>query len=87
MSEDKKVIFSMVRVNKTTPTGKHILKDIYLSFFYGAKIGIIGNNGAGKSTALNGVAASLRRMGHSVVTTREPGGSPLAEQIRECMLG
>ena len=45
MSDDKKVIFSMVKVNKTTPTGKHILKDIYLSFFYGAKIGIIGNNG------------------------------------------
>ena len=52
MSDDKKVIFSMVKVNKTTPTGKHILKDIYLSFFYGAKIGIIGNNGAGKSTVM-----------------------------------
>ena len=38
MSDDKKVIFSMVRVNKTTPTGKQILKDIYLSFFYGAKL-------------------------------------------------
>ena len=34
MSDDKKVIFSMVKVNKTTPTGKHILKDIYLSFYY-----------------------------------------------------
>ena len=56
MSEDKKVIFSMVRVNKTTPTGKHILKDIYLSFFYGAKIGIIGNNGAGKSTVMKIIA-------------------------------
>ena len=56
MSDDKKVIFSMVRVNKTTPTGKHILKDIYLSFFYGAKIGIIGNNGAGKSTVMKIIA-------------------------------
>ena len=56
MSEDKKVIFSMVKVNKTTPTGKHILKDIYLSFFYGAKIGIIGNNGAGKSTVMKIIA-------------------------------
>ena len=46
----------MVRVNKTTPTGKHILKDIYLSFFYGAKIGIIGNNGAGKSTVMKIIA-------------------------------
>ena len=56
MSEDKKVIFSMVRVNKSTPTGKHILKDIYLSFFYGAKIGIIRNNGAGKSTVMKIIA-------------------------------
>lgn len=56
MSDEKKVIFSMVRVNKTTPTGKHILKDIYLSFFYGAKIGIIGNNGAGKSTVMKIIA-------------------------------
>jgi len=56
MADDKKVIFSMVRVNKTTPTGKHILKDIYLSFFYGAKIGIIGNNGAGKSTVMKIIA-------------------------------
>jgi energy-dependent translational throttle protein EttA len=56
MSDDKKVIFSMVKVNKTTPTGKHILKDIYLSFFYGAKIGILGNNGAGKSTVMRIIA-------------------------------
>jgi len=56
MSDDKKVIFSMVKVNKTTPQGKHILKDIYLSFFYGAKIGILGLNGAGKSTVLRIIA-------------------------------
>lgn len=56
MSDDKKVIFSMVKVNKTTPSGKHILKDIYLSFYYGAKIGIIGANGAGKSTVMRIIA-------------------------------
>ena len=42
----------MVGVNKYTPQGKHIIKDIYLSFYYGAKIGIIGLNGAGKSTVM-----------------------------------
>ncbi len=46
----------MVRVNKTTPSGKHILKNIYLSFYYGAKIGIIGANGAGKSTVMRIIA-------------------------------
>ena len=56
MSDDKKVIFSMVKVNKSTPTGKQILKDIYLSFYYGAKIGILGLNGAGKSTVLRIIA-------------------------------
>ncbi len=56
MSEEQKVIFSMVKVNKTTPQGKHILKDIYLSFFYGAKIGIIGLNGSGKSTVMKIIA-------------------------------
>lgn len=53
---DEKVIFSMVKVGKTTPQGKEILKDIYLSFFYGAKIGIIGLNGAGKSTVMKMIA-------------------------------
>jgi energy-dependent translational throttle protein EttA len=56
MSDDKKVIFSMVKVSKTITTGKTILKDIYLSFFYGAKIGIIGLNGSGKSTLLKIIA-------------------------------
>ncbi|MFT6174624.1 MAG: ATPase subunit of ABC transporter with duplicated ATPase domains, partial [Cryomorphaceae bacterium] len=56
MSDDKKVIFSMVKVNKTTPQGKQILKNIYLSFFYGAKIGILGLNGSGKSTVLKIIA-------------------------------
>lgn len=56
MTDDKKVIFSMVNVNKQTPQGKQILKNIYLSFFYGAKIGILGLNGAGKSTVLRIIA-------------------------------
>jgi sulfate-transporting ATPase len=56
MSDDKKVIFSMVGVSKTTPQGKQIIKNIYLSFFYGAKIGIIGLNGSGKSTVMKIIA-------------------------------
>ncbi len=56
MSDDKKVIFSMVNVSKTTPQGKQILKNIYLSFYYGAKIGILGLNGAGKSTVMKIIA-------------------------------
>ncbi|MFO7923385.1 MAG: energy-dependent translational throttle protein EttA [Bacteroidales bacterium] len=52
MGEDKKIIFSMVGVNKTFPPHRKVLNDIYLSFFYGAKIGIIGLNGSGKSTLL-----------------------------------
>ena len=56
MSDDKKIIFSMVGVNKIFPPHKQVLKDIYLSFFYGAKIGIIGLNGSGKSTLLKIIA-------------------------------
>jgi ATP-binding cassette ChvD family protein len=56
MSDDKKIIFSMVGVGKIHPPNKQVLKDIYLSFFYGAKIGIIGLNGSGKSTLLNIIA-------------------------------
>lgn len=56
MSDDKKVIFSMNKVGKQLPSGKNILKDIYLSFFYGAKIGIIGLNGSGKSTLMKIIA-------------------------------
>jgi len=56
MSDDKKIIFSMNRVGKQLPSGKNILKDIYLSFFYGAKIGIIGLNGSGKSTLMKIIA-------------------------------
>jgi ATP-binding cassette ChvD family protein len=56
MSDDKKIIFSMVGVGKVIPPSRQILKDIYLSFFYGAKIGIIGLNGSGKSTLLKIIA-------------------------------
>lgn len=54
--EDKKIIFSMVGVGKLIPPSRQILKDIYLSFYYGAKIGIIGLNGAGKSSLLKIIA-------------------------------
>ena len=56
MAEDNKVIFSMVGVSKTIPPQKKILSNIYLSFFYGAKIGILGLNGAGKSTLMKIIA-------------------------------
>ncbi len=56
MADDKKIIFSMVGVNKIYPPQKQVLKNIYLSFFYGAKIGIIGLNGSGKSTLLKIIA-------------------------------
>ncbi len=56
MSEGRQIIFSMVNVSRTLPTGKTILKDIYLSFYYGAKIGILGLNGSGKSTLLKIIA-------------------------------
>lgn len=56
MADDKKIIFSMVGVSKIIPPQRQILKDIYLSFFYGAKIGIIGLNGSGKSTLLKIIA-------------------------------
>ena len=56
-ADDKKIIFSMVGVSKTIPQNqKQVLKNIYLSFFYGAKIGIIGLNGAGKSTLMKIIA-------------------------------
>ncbi len=56
MSDDRKIIFSMVGVSKIFPPHKQVLKNIYLSFFYGAKIGIIGLNGSGKSTLLKIIA-------------------------------
>ncbi|MBM3420369.1 MAG: energy-dependent translational throttle protein EttA [Bacteroidetes bacterium] len=56
MSEDNKIIFSMHRVSKTYPPHKQVIKDISLSFFLGAKIGIIGLNGSGKSSLLKIIA-------------------------------
>src|SRR5919109_4620234 len=54
--DDRKIIFSMIGVGKIYPPNKQVLKDIYLSFFYGAKIGVLGLNGAGKSTLLRIIA-------------------------------
>lgn len=67
MSDDKKIIFSMVGVTKTYPPQKTVLKDIYLSFFYGAKIGIIGLNGSGKSTLLKIIAGLEKQYQGEVV--------------------
>src|SRR3989337_4307239 len=53
---DEKIIFSMAGVNKIYPPQKQVLKNIYLSFFYGAKIGILGLNGSGKSSLLRIIA-------------------------------
>ena len=65
--DDKKIIFSMVGVSKIIPQNqKQILKNIYLSFFYGAKIGIIGLNGAGKSTLMK-IIAGLEQPTQGVV--------------------
>jgi len=60
MADDKKVIFSMVGVSKVYPPHKQVLKDIHLSFYYGAKIGIIGLNGSGKSSLLKIIAGVLK---------------------------
>lgn len=67
MADDKKIIFSMVGVNKIFPPHKQVLKDIYLSFFYGAKIGIIGLNGSGKSTLMKIIAGVERSFQGEVV--------------------
>lgn len=68
MSDDKKVIFSMSKVSKTySSTNKTVLKDIYLSFFYGAKIGILGLNGSGKSSLLKIIAGTDKNYQGDVV--------------------
>ena len=67
MTDERKIIFSMVRVSKTFPPHKQVLKDIYLSFFYGAKIGIIGLNGSGKSTLLRIIAGTEKSYQGEVV--------------------
>lgn len=55
-NEAEKIIFSMVRVSRVHPPKKQVLKDISLSFYYGAKIGVLGLNGAGKSSLLRIIA-------------------------------
>ena len=80
MSDDKKIIFSMVGVSKTTPQGKPIIKDIYLSFFYGAKIGIIGMNGSGKSTVLKIIAGLDQAYQGDVVFSKEHSVGYLAQE-------
>ncbi len=67
MADDKKIIFSMVGVSKTFPPHKQVLKNIYLSFYYGAKIGIIGLNGSGKSTLLKIIAGLEKEYQGNVV--------------------
>ncbi len=67
MADDKKIIFSMVGVSKTYPPQKKVLNNIYLSFFYGAKIGIIGLNGSGKSTLLKIIAGVEKNYDGNVV--------------------
>jgi len=67
MSEDKKIIFSMVNVSKTFNPGKQVLKNIYLSFYYGAKIGVLGLNGSGKSSLLKIIAGEDKAFNGEVV--------------------
>ena len=90
--DDKKIIFSMVGLNKTIKqTNKTILKNIYLSFFYGAKIGIIGLNGAGKSTLLKiiaGIDNDYQQQLQSALNRLRPyhigKRGNLMDHIREC---
>ena len=67
MADDKKIIFSMVNVSKTYNPGKQVLKNIYLSFYYGAKIGVLGLNGAGKSSLLKIIAGIDKSFSGEVV--------------------
>ncbi|MEN9919051.1 MAG: energy-dependent translational throttle protein EttA, partial [Bacteroidota bacterium] len=71
MSDDKKIIFSMIGVNKIYPPQKQVLKNIYLSFYYGAKIGIIGLNGSGKSTLLKMIAGIEKEYQGEIVSDKE----------------
>jgi ATP-binding cassette ChvD family protein len=67
---DNKIIFSMVGVSKTHKPNRQVLKDIYLSFFYGAKIGVLGLNGAGKSTLLK-IIAGIDKDYHGEITSQK----------------
>lgn len=70
MSDDKKIIFSMIGVSKTYPPQKQVLKNIYLSFFYGAKIGIIGLNGSGKSSLMKIIAGIDKQYQGEIVSDK-----------------
>ncbi|GAB6012349.1 energy-dependent translational throttle protein EttA [Viscerimonas tarda] len=70
MADDKKIIFSMIGVSKTYPPQKQVLKNIYLSFFYGAKIGIIGLNGSGKSSLLKIIAGIDKEFQGEIVSDK-----------------
>ena len=68
---DEKIIFSMAGVNKIYPPQKQVLKNIYLSFFYGAKIGVLGLNGSGKSSLLRIIAGLDQEYQGEVVSSKE----------------
>ena len=93
MADDKKIIFSMVGVSKTFAPQKRVLNNIYLSFFYGAKIGIIGLNGSGKSTLMKIIAGVEKNYEGQVVFSpgysvgyleQEPKLDP-NKTVRECV--
>ena len=93
MADDKKIIFSMVGVSKNFGPQKRVLNNIYLSFFYGAKIGIIGLNGAGKSTLMKIIAGVEKDYDGQVVFSpgysvgyleQEPKLDP-NKTVRECV--
>ena len=93
MADDKKIIFSMVGVSKTFAPQKKVLNNIYLSFFYGAKIGIIGLNGSGKSTLMKIIAGVEKNYDGEVVFSpgysvgyleQDPKLDP-AKTVRECV--
>ena len=93
MADDKKIIFSMVGVSKTFSPQKRVLNNIYLSFFYGAKIGIIGLNGAGKSTLMKIIAGVEKNYEGQVVFSpgysvgyleQDPKLNP-EKTVRECV--
>ena len=68
-TNDKQVIFSLVNVGKVYPPKKQVLREIYLGFYYGAKIGVLGLNGSGKSSLLKiiaGVDPELHRRDHTI---------------------
>ena len=93
MADDKKIIFSMVGVSKTFAPQKRVLNNIYLSFFYGAKIGIIGLNGAGKSTLLKIIAGIEKNYegevlfspGYSVGYLEQDPQLDPEKTVRECV--